>query len=48
MGALGDSLLTVRQVVRDLQGNVLADVMIRPVYRVENGLIKLMEIRNKS
>ncbi len=35
----------VHQVVRDLEGNVLADVMIQHVYRVENSLILSMEIR---
>ncbi len=44
----GRIAVDVHQVVRDLQGNVLADVMIQHVYRVENGLIKSMEIRKES
>ena len=44
----GRIAVDVHQVVRDLQGNVLVDVMIQHVYRVENGLIQSMEIRNDS
>ncbi len=44
----GRIAVDVYQVVRDLHGNVLADVMIQHVYLIENGLIKSMEIRNDS
>ncbi len=36
----------VHQVVRDLQGNLLADEIIQHVYRLDNGLIQSMEIRS--
>ncbi len=42
----GRIAVDVHQVVRDLQGNVLADAMIQHVYLVENGLIKSVEIRS--
>jgi len=35
----------VHQVVRDLEGNVILDGMVEHVYRIEDGLIKSMEIR---
>jgi len=35
----------VHQVVRDLEGNIISDEMVEHVYRVEDGLIKSMEIR---
>ncbi len=44
----GRIAVDVHQVVRDLEGNVLADVMVQHVYRVEDGMIKSMEIRNDS
>jgi hypothetical protein len=37
--------VTVHQVVRELSGKVLLDQMIEHVYRVEDGLIRNMEIR---
>ncbi|HLE27279.1 MAG TPA: nuclear transport factor 2 family protein [Anaerolineales bacterium] len=42
----GRVAVDVHQVVRDLQGNVLADVMVQHVYQVEDGLIRSMEIRS--
>lgn len=41
----GCSAVRVHQVVRDLQGNVIADGWVEHVYRIEDGLIKSMEIR---
>jgi ketosteroid isomerase-like protein len=35
----------VRQVIRDLQGVILADRVVRHVYRLRDGLIEQMEIR---
>ena len=35
----------VHQVVRDLEGNIISDGMVDHVYRIEDGLIKSMEIR---
>lgn len=35
----------VHQVVRDLEGNVISDGRAEHVYRIEDGLIKSMEIR---
>jgi ketosteroid isomerase-like protein len=35
----------VHQVVRDLEGNLISDGMLEHIYRIEDGLIKSMEIR---
>jgi hypothetical protein len=35
----------VHQVVRDLDGNLLADRIVGHVFRIESGLIKRFEIR---
>lgn len=37
-------VVTVHQIVRDLQGNLLADVTIQQSFTLENGLIRLYEI----
>ncbi len=44
----GRIAVDVHQVVRDLEGNVLADVTVQHVYLIENGLVKSMEIRNSE
>jgi hypothetical protein len=36
----------IHQVVRDLNGNLLADKMVGHVFRIENGLIKRFDIRD--
>lgn len=41
----GTVVAHVHQVVRDLEGTVLVDQMIRHVYSIENGMIERMEIR---
>jgi hypothetical protein len=41
----GAIVVEVHQVVRDLAGVLLAEKMVQHVYRVENGLIQSMEIR---
>jgi hypothetical protein len=41
----GNIVVEVHQVVRDLQGNVIADETVHHVYLVMQGLIKRMEIR---
>ncbi len=38
------NVVTVHQVVRDLQGNLLADATIRQIFTIENNLIVLYEI----
>lgn len=40
----GRTAIEVYQVVRDLEGNLLMDQMVRHVYRIEGGLIRSMEI----
>ena len=37
-------VVTLRQIVRDLDGNVLDDKTIKHVFTIENGLIKIFEI----
>ena len=44
----GRIAVQVHQVVRDLQGNLLADETVQHVYRLENGLIQSMEIRRAN
>ena len=38
------NVVTVHQIVRDLQGNVLADAIVRQIFTIEDGLISLYEI----
>lgn len=45
--AAGRTVVTVRQVVRDREGNVLAEGMVEHVYQIEDGLIRSMEIRER-
>ena len=44
-GPEGEVVVEVHQVVRDLNGNLLADKMVDHVFRIENGLIKRFDIR---
>lgn len=37
-------IVTVHQIIRDLQGNLLADATVRQIFTIENGLISLYEI----
>jgi hypothetical protein len=41
----GRAVVKVHQMVRDLEGNVIAEGMVEHVYLIEDGLIKSMEIR---
>jgi len=41
----GEIVVEVHQIVRDLEGNLLADQMVGHVFRLENGLIKRFDIR---
>ncbi|HEV2617959.1 MAG TPA: nuclear transport factor 2 family protein [Candidatus Acidoferrales bacterium] len=41
----GKIVVEVHQVVRDLNGNVLADKMVSHVFQIENGLVKCFDIR---
>ena len=36
--------VTVHQIVRDLQGNLLADTTVQQIFTIEDGLISLYEI----
>ncbi len=38
------SVVTVHQIVKDLEGNVLADMEVRQIFTIEDGLIILYEI----
>ena len=38
------NVVTVHQVIKDLQGNLLADATIQQIFTIENGLISLYEI----
>ena len=37
-------IVTVHQIIKDLQGNVLADVTVHQIFTIEDGLISLYEI----
>lgn len=39
------NVVTVHQVIRDLQGNVLADMTVQQIFTIEDGSISLYEIR---
>ena len=41
----GRIAVDVRQVVRDLDGNLLSDQTVQHVYTIEDGLVRSMEIR---
>lgn len=38
------NVVTVHQIVRDLQGNVVADATVHQIFTIEDGLISLYEI----
>ena len=38
------NVVTVHQIIRDLQGNLLADATVRQIFTIEDGLISLYEI----
>jgi hypothetical protein len=42
----GEVIVEVRQVVRDLQGTLLADQMVVHIFGIESGLIKRFDIYN--
>ena len=42
--AAGRTIVDVHQVVRDMDGKVLLDRMVRHIYAMENGMIRSMEI----
>ena len=39
-----DVVVTVHQIVEDLEGNLLADKIVTQIFTIENGLIKTFEI----
>ena len=41
----GRTVVTVHQVIRDLKGKLLVDQMVEHAYRIEDGLIRSMEIQ---
>jgi hypothetical protein len=38
------NIVTVHQIIRDLQGNLLADAKVQQIFTIEDGLISLYEI----
>src|SRR6476646_10440531 len=42
----GEIAIEVHQVVRDLNGNLLADKRVGQVYRIEEGLVRRFDIRS--
>lgn len=45
--AEGEIVVEIHQVVRDLNGNLLADKMVGHLFQIENGLIKRFDIRGE-
>ena len=45
IGPDAEVIVEVHQVVRDLNGNLLADRMVGHVFRIEDGLIRRFDIR---
>ena len=45
-GSKGKVIVEVHQVVRDPQGNLLADKMVGHIFRVESGLVRRFDIRD--
>jgi len=43
-GPDGEVVVEVHQVVRDLEGNLLADQMVGHLFRMENGLVRRFDI----
>ena len=46
-GADGVITVEVHQVVRDLNGGLLADKMVGHIFRIENGLVRRFDIRQE-
>ena len=44
-GPDGEVIVEVHQVVRDLNGNLLADKMVGHVFRIEDGLVERFDVR---
>lgn len=38
------NIVTVHQIIKDLQGNLLADATVKQIFTIEDGLISLYEI----
>ena len=45
-GPEGEVLVEAHTVVHDLKGNLLADKMVRHLFRIENGLVKRFDIQD--
>jgi hypothetical protein len=44
-GSDGKVVVEVHQIVRDLQGRLLADQMVGHIFEIENGLVRRFDIR---
>ncbi|RCJ39599.1 hypothetical protein A6770_38655 [Nostoc minutum NIES-26] len=40
----GTEVVTVHQIIKDLQGNLLADMTVQQIFTIENNLISLYEL----
>ncbi|BAZ16458.1 hypothetical protein NIES4071_83350 [Calothrix sp. NIES-4071] len=40
------AIITVHQIVRDIEGNLLFDKMVKQIFTIENGLITVFEIQD--
>jgi hypothetical protein len=46
-GAESELIVVVHQIVRDLNGHVLADRLVGHIFRLENGLVQRFDIREE-
>lgn len=46
-GSQGEVVVEVHQIIRDLNGNLLADKIVGHTFRIENGLVKRFDIRGQ-
>jgi ketosteroid isomerase-like protein len=44
----GRTVVMVHQLVRDLEGNLIFEGMVEHIYRIEDGLIRSMDIKKKE
>jgi ketosteroid isomerase-like protein len=47
-GPEGELIVEAHTVVRDLNGGLIADRMVRHLFRIENGLVKRFDIRDSN
>ena len=44
----GKTVVTVHQIVKDFEGNLLSDSMVKHIFQIENGLVRNFEIEKSE